>query len=163
MSELEQAVYFREKSLKLLMWVVIGSLLLILTLSYSTYENFDQLYARKLSVYPTLSAIATLPNVLGLTCLLLLIVGAAARVKRANETIALKAYSLLMNAEFATYKHDYQQMVSHFLHAAGLPADYSFARLAKVKTHHFVKMSWPISRSVALRRAQWISLSRAIA
>ncbi|WP_218355123.1 hypothetical protein [Alteromonas lipotrueiana] len=162
MSELEQAISAREKSLKILTWVVICSVLVILTLGYSTYENFDGLYARKLSVYPTLSAIATLPNVFTLTCLSLLIVGAGAKVKRASESVALKAYTLLISEGFIAYRQEYQPMVNHFLHAAGLPADYSFTRLAKVKTHHFVKTSWPISRSVVLRRAQWVALSRKV-
>ena len=161
MTELEQAISHRQKNLKLLLCVALVSLLLLIAMAYSTYQNFDTVYAQKLSVYPATSAIATLPNVFGVVCLTLLVVAVLARVQRANQALALKAYSLLMSQAFQARQTQHSTMINRFLHAAGLPSNYSMNRLAKVKTYHFVSHSFAISRVVAKDQATWIAVSRA--
>lgn len=161
-SDIEEAIYARDKALKILIAAIITSLLLLAAMALVTYQNFDELYAQQLSVYPRVSAIATLPNVFGFLCLILINVAMIAKVRRTNQILALKGYSLLMSPQFQSRSDEHQGMLNGFLHAAGLPQNYSFERLAKVKTHHFVTSSFPISRAMHGHRAQWIALSRKI-
>lgn len=162
MTELEAALVQREKANRALLICVIATMLISAAVAAHTYANFDVLYAQQRSVYPATSAIATLPNVFGALCLILINVAAVARVRRASQTVSLKAYSLMMTPTFARRQADDGPLKHSFLHAAGLPEDYSMDRLAKVKTFHFASLARPIARAIARHRAGWIALSRSI-
>ena len=162
MTELESAINDREKAVRLILAVILISFGLIAAMGVSTYNNFDAVYAQRLSAYPTVSAIATLPNVVAMVCLILVNVAAVSKLRRANQALTLKAYSLLMDTGFSEQDPQQHVMKQRFLGAAGLPVDYSLQRLAKMKTFHFMNVASPVGRAIQKQRASWIAVSRKI-
>ncbi|WP_018983753.1 hypothetical protein [Salinimonas chungwhensis] len=162
MTEFENAIKQRENGIRLVVAVIIMTFVLIAALGVTTYQNFDDIYAQRLSAFPTVSAVATLPNVFAAVCLVLVNIAAVSKLRRANQTLALKAYSLLMDSGFSEADPQQEAMKQRFLSAAGLPQNYSLARLAKMKTFHFVNVASPVSRAIHKQRAAWIALSRKV-
>ena len=159
MTELEKALVFCDNKKMLTRITASVSTLVVLAFAVFTWVRFEEVYAMKLSVYPTASAIGTLSNIMVLFCLAVLNGIVIYQLQLARQRVALKAFLLLTDDSNKHWLNHYKPLVGAFLDAAGLPDNYSIQRLTKMNMLHFMTHAAKIDRAIHAHRPEWVALA----
>lgn len=158
-SELENALSRKSRCQYRLIWIQLFTLLTLAVVFGYTWLNFDDLYVPYRSAYPNLSTLFSPLNMVIITLLVVVNGFAIYQIRHAREQLAISAY-VLLNKMDEPQQSSHPDWLNAFLAAAGLPADYSFVLLKKMKMRHFMTMSGAINKAVSEHKAAWIALSR---
>ncbi|QJR81606.1 hypothetical protein CA267_012920 [Alteromonas pelagimontana] len=159
MTAMEKAIAQRDRLNERLRYTLLASAIVLGMMAFYTWLHFDDLYAMKLSVYPTLSAIGSLPNIFGLLALGLINGVISHRLGIARQNVALQAFLIITTPQVQTVIDEKPEMVEAFMEAADLPESYSIASLTKMNMRHFMTFARPINKVINLWQEEWVSLS----